>query len=298
MALGQNEPDPSDSLDISAVVYLDSFVVTASKNGFDVDDFIQMVKDDETFIYAFHNLRFLNYESKNVFNYFNKKGESITTYDNLLEQVAEGNCRKSTILREDHQGKYFKSKKKIYRYYTSKMHHRLFYAPNGSCTDPDPRIEPMNATKMEKYVSELKKLVFKPGEKAEVPLVGKKTAIFSKSMSKYYDYKIKSEAWKENTEAYVFEVIVKPEFQKKKSDKTVIKYLKTYFDKSSFQVLGRNYQLAYNSALYDFDVEMVIELSKFENKYVPVFIQYDGFWDVPMMKRESCKFELTFFNFN
>ena len=288
----------TDSLDISAVVYLDSFVVSASKSGFSVPEFIQLVREDESFIYAFHNLRFLTYESVNEFQFKDKKEKPTVNYKNLLKQEAAGNCRKSTIIEEEIKGRYFKRKnRKEYRFYTSKMHDRLFYAHNGSCTDPDPSIQPMNDSKIEKYVSELKKLIFKPGEKADVPFIGKKTAIFTKDMAQYYDYKIKSELYENAVEAYVFEVNLKPTYQHKKKDKTVIKYLKTYFDKESFQVLGREYHLAYDSALYSFDVNMNIKLDKLATKYIPVNIKYDGFWNVPVMKKEICSFELSFYNF-
>ncbi len=294
----QKEVSKLDSLDISAVVYLDSFVVTATKAGFNIDDFVILVREDESFIHAFHNLRFLTYKSTNEFNFKNKKNISKVTYVNLIEQEATGNCRKSKIIEEESQGKFYKTKKKKeYNYYTAKMHDRLFYAPNGSCTDPDPRIEPTNDSKIEKYVSELKKLIFKPGEKAQVPIIGSKTEIFTKKMAQYYDYSIKSAMHKSNREAYVFEVKVKDGYREKKQDKTVIKYLKTYFDKENFQVLGRNYHLAYHSVLYQFDVNMEIELGKFNEKYVPINIKYNGYWNVPFMKKENCTFHLEFYNF-
>ncbi|MEM6700978.1 MAG: hypothetical protein AAF599_21430, partial [Bacteroidota bacterium] len=50
------------------VIHLDSFVVTATRSGFEVADFVEMVQEDESFYQAFRNLRFLSYQSDNEFN--------------------------------------------------------------------------------------------------------------------------------------------------------------------------------------------------------------------------------------
>ena len=74
-----------DSLDdISALIYLDSFVVTASKQGFNTGDFIDMVRSDDSFLKAFHNLRFASYQSSNSFQYFDKKGSVNASYSDTI----------------------------------------------------------------------------------------------------------------------------------------------------------------------------------------------------------------------
>jgi len=292
------EKDPG-YLDISAVVNLDSFTVVASKTGFSVTEFIQLVREDESFINAFHNLRFLNYTSTNTFDFKSKRNKSIASNSAIIRQTMEDSkCRKTRIIKEDPQGKFYKNQhKKEYKYYTSKMHDRLFYAHNRSCTALEPTITPTGESRLEKYVSELKKLIFKPGEKANVPFIGDKLAIFENSMSKYYDYSVESVMYEDKVDCYVFTAKVKDKYMAYKTGKTVIKYLKTYFRKADFQVMGRNYQLKYNAALYEFDLTMVIKLGIVENKYVPILIQYDGFWDLPFYKKESSKFTLTFYDF-
>jgi len=57
--------------DISALIYLDSFVVTASRQGFDTKDFIELVRTDDSFFNAFNNLRFASYTSSNEFTFYN-----------------------------------------------------------------------------------------------------------------------------------------------------------------------------------------------------------------------------------
>ena len=282
--------------DISALIYLDSFVVTASRLGFDTDDFIEMVRTDDSFLEAFHNLRFITYRSVNEFTYFDKKHRVRATYLDTIKQTVQHNCRTMAYLFTQDEGNYFKKRKtRKYNYFTSDMHDRLFYTHRKTCDDPNPRLINAGSSRLEKYVYELKKLIFRPGEQADVPFIGDKTSIFTEPMAEFYDFKIKSETFRDTFECYVFEAIVKPEFENK--NKVVIKHLKTYFDKSTFQVIGRDYQLQYSAGLYQFDVNMLIELLKLEDQYYPASIEYEGFWNVPIKKRESSKFKLQFFDF-
>ena len=154
-----------------------------------------------------------------------------------------------------------------------------------------------DAKGMDKHINELKKLIFSPGAEAKVPLIGKKTAIFSERMMPYYDYGIESKTYSTGTDCYVFSASVKPEFQKRKKGKTVIKYLETYFDKETFQVIARSYQLVYKSALFEFDVNMEIQLTKRGGKYLPQLVSYKGEWDVPFKRRERCHFTGRFYDF-
>ena len=78
----------------------------------------------------------------------------------------------------------------------------------------------------------------------------------------------------------------------------MIKYLETYFDKTNFQVIARNYHLKYSGSLFDFDVKMDIKLKKLGNKYLPELIKYDGNWDVPAKRRETSKFSIRFFDYH
>ncbi len=183
-----------DSLtDISAFIYLDSFVVTASKAGFDKEDFIKLVRTDESFLEAFHNLRFISYRSEDHFQFFNKKGKQKASYTDTINQTVEGNCRTMDYVSVDHDGDYFKkAKTRKYNYFTSEMHDRLFYTHQKTCELKNIDLKRANSSRMEKYVFELKKLIFRPGEKADVPFIGDKTSIFEKPMMQYYDFKISS----------------------------------------------------------------------------------------------------------
>ncbi len=282
--------------DIAAFVQMDSFVVTASRSGFDVADFIEMVRTDESFYAAFKAIRFLSYSFENDITFYDKKGNSKANYQGQAQQYSDGKCREMYTFEELISGNFYKRKQK-HRYYTAKLYDRLFFTHGKKCESKKVKETPPSS-KMEEYIVELKKLIFQPGEKANVPFIGNKTAIFTPEMAKYYDYFIRSEKYQDQIDCYVFSATVKPEFQNKKEGKTVIKSLETYFDKASFQVVARDYQLRYATAVYDFDVKMKIELQQFNGQYVPTLITYDGQWDIPAKKPEIGKFSIRFWEYH
>lgn len=296
-SLGITAQEDSTYLDFGGIIYLDSLVVTASRSGFDVKDFIEIVEEDESFYTAFKNIRFLSYRSNNDIKLFDKKGKEIASYKSMIEQTSDGSCRTMKTFDEVTTGKFYKNKKKKnYKYYTAKMYDRLFFTHKKVCENRNAKQKPPK-NKMEEYIQELKTLIFKPGEETNIPIIGSKTAIFDKDMVKYYDYSITSKSYDGNIDCYVFAAKVKDEFLTKKVGKTVIKNLETFFDKETFQVIARNYQLQYAGALFDFDVSMKIKLSKLGEQYVPVFIHYDGQWDVPAKKPEISTFTIDFFDY-
>ncbi len=291
-------PDTSHSnfYDFGGVILMDSIVVSASKTGFNVADFIDIVRKDESFYQAFRNIRTLSYSAHNKIQMYTKKQRLKAYYENSIKQHSNGTCRSMRILSDTVSGNFYKRKGRL-RYYTSKLFDQLFFTKDTICEHHTSIKQQVPKKGMRKHIHELKKLIFTPGEQADVPMIGKKTAIFSEKMAKYYDYTIRSEWYKDKVDCYVFSAVVKPEFQTRKADKTVIKSLHTYFDKENFQVIARSYQLKYYGALFDFDVKMKIELEKLDDLYVPVYLEYDGFWDIPTKKPEISRFHARFFDY-
>lgn len=292
LSLVFSQEKDSTTYDFPIVFDLDEFEVTASRIGFDTDDFIELVLTDESFYQAFRNIRFLSYQSSNSITFYDKKGIPKASMNNIIHQTSDGRCREMDILKESDSGNYYKRKK--YRYYTAKMLDRLFFTHGKICEEAHSSGKaPSNPSKIEQYSAELKRLIFDPGEEVNVPLIGHKMAIFDPEMSPFYDFTISNKRYKNQTDCYVFSAVVKPKFVQKTS-KTVIKSLNTYFDKETFQVIARDYHLKSNTALFDFDVNMNIELTKLGDDYVPVLIEYEGDWDVPLHKRERGEFEIRF----
>lgn len=288
---GQYE-EKSLTKDISAIVFLDSFVVTATKKGFDVTDFIDIVQQDESFYRAFKNIRFRPHIEETSIKIFDKKHRVTASNNNRVQQFLEGNCRTMTFLSEDIQGKYFKNKKKRkHRYYTTRMQEKVFWYKGRLCGEDDNlNISSENLHGIQKHINELKRFIFLPGKEVNIPIIGGKTAIFTEDMLKYYNFSITSKKYKDQQDCYVFRAIANPTYR---SGKTIIKYLETYFDKNNFQVLVRNYHLKYDG-LVDFDVKMKVELTKIAEKYFPVLVEYDGNWKIPTQKREIVDFRIDF----
>lgn len=271
------------------VVYLDSMTVKASRAGFNVDDFIVQVQTDKTFYQSFKNIRLLPYKANNSILIKNKNQKVKAQYESVIQQNVAENCRTMQILEESVKGNYFK-KDKEYRYYTAKLFDRVFYTHGEVCETDEGNENTEQAGGLEKQYNELKKLIFSPGQEADVPLIGKKTAIFSEDMRPYYDFSIKTKDYKDGTPCYVFIATVKPDF---KEQKTVIKYLETWFSRDNFQITARNYHLNYYGLMFDFDVEMKIKLSEVKGEFLPTTISYKGFFDVPLKKPEYGEFNVS-----
>jgi len=283
--------DKNLSKDIAAIVFLDSFVVTASQQGFDVADFIDIVQKDESFFLAFHNLRLQDYYSDNQVEIYDKKKEIKATYKNRIHQKVVDRCRTMDILEETITGNFFKNKRKrAHRYYTARMHESVFFTKGKICETRDrPEISEQKLSGLSKHINELKKLIFQPGREVEIPLIGGKTAIFKEDMLKFYNFSIASDTCKDSTACYVFKAVAKPKYRK---GKTIIKYLETFFDATTFQVLGRNYHLQYEGVVR-FDVKMKVELQQVTEGYIPNFIEYNGVWKVPLKKEEQVRFIIS-----
>jgi hypothetical protein len=101
--------------------------------------------------------------------------------------------------------------------------------------------------------------------------------------------------YENRTDCYLFTASVKPEYEKKHKDATVIKYLQTWFDVNTYQVVGRKYRLQYNGYLFSFDITMDAELTKVGRDYLPLYIGYEGWWDVPMRAPESADLTVFFY---
>ncbi len=286
-----------DSLyfDFGGLITLDSIVVSASRSGFDVADFIEMLEKDQSFYQAFRNLRFADYISECEMKMFDKKQQVKADYYCKIKQDAEDDCRTMEYLEEKVEGNFFKRKKK-HRYYTGKMYDVIFHTHGKQCETRAILNNQNSKSGIAKHIAELEKLVFNPGSEANVPFIGKKTAMFSKELSKYYDFKIISKPYKEFEDCYVFTAEVKEEFKQRKVGKTVIKHLETYFAKEDFQIVARNLSLKYAAPVFDFDVNMAIELVKIGDQYFPSVINYDGNWDIPARRPEISQFTIRFYD--
>lgn len=296
-AFSQSDPDIDD---IAKIVYLDSLVVKASREDFSVTDFIELVKNDRTFYLAFRNLRAAEYTFSTEMTFWDKKKKKPVTYGALHQQIIDQGCRYQIKKSENYNGNFYKNRNRESRFYTYDLYERLFLLHDTTCNIVvQPQEINFEGEGMEGHVGELKKLIFAPGTRSDVPFIGDKTEVFSEKMRKRYNYFINAEKYgPDSIEAYVFRIEVKPEYISEKNNRTVIKELTTFFARSDFQVLARNYTLAQYKTLFQFNVTMTIQLQKRKDIYLPLQIRYDGFWNVPLKHRETANFTVTFDNYH
>lgn len=279
---------------IADIVYLDSVTVSAQKTGFSVDEFIDLVLEDESFFQAFKNLRHADYlQSTNMT--FEDGRRPPVTYQATHQQSVDQRCRTLALLSESSSKRFYRGRKDKTRYYTASMFHRIFAQTGTFCHDEQPiESEPRAEGGMEGHVDALKQLIFSPGKPADVPFLKSRTAIFSDKMKKRYTYHINSRVFQNEEPAYVFEVHLRPEFIQADDNRTLVKSMVTWFSKEDFQVLGRTYRLSQKALLYDFEVEMNIQLDRESHLYLPKLIQYQGWWNIPTRRMEKGSFAIAF----
>jgi len=288
----------SINYEYSGIVYLDSVVVSASRKGFDVKDFITMVVNDNSFYKAFKNLHFAEYDFDSDITFYSKNEKEKAKLKSLNHQFYKDNCR-WMIIKKEFENKNIFTKKKKYKYYTAKLYDRLFFTKSKICNEDTSKILDINQktnSKMEEYILELKKLVFSPGHRADIPFIGKKMEIFSPDMRKYYNFSIEHKLFNDTVECYVFSAELKQNLSNSKKNNAIVKELKTYFKKNDLQIIYRDYHLKYKTFAYSFDVKMKIEVKKINEKYFPININYDGTWHILFKKRETCKFNTHIYN--
>lgn len=280
-------------------IWLDSMTITAKKMGFDVNNFIDMVREDTSFYQAFKNLRLVSHDANHHQEFFNEKGKSIDFFSAKTELIPSGSCKEIKYLSKE-KSKTYNKKNGDRKYLTAKLYERVFLPTGKIC--PNTNTETTNTKKegiIDYYYGELKRFIFQPGEKANIPLIGNKTALFSEKMRKYYQYGIESKNYSDGTPCYVFTIKVKDKYSDRKSGRTVVKFMETYFSRKNFQVMGREYEVEYPGPLFSFNIRVNVDLDYLGNKqYMPQMVSYSGEWDIPGRKKEIGKFKMQVFSAN
>ena len=116
-------------------------------------------------------------------------------------------------------------------------------------------------------------------------------------MSPLYDFSIDMETH-QGQECYVFRVQSKKDLNSSQRDDIVIDQMTTWFNHYNFEILGRSYSLSYSAGVYNFDVQMEVELAKFGEWLVPTLIRYNGNWGLIFRRKERGVFTATLFDFS
>ncbi len=273
-------------------------VIVRSKT--DIRGFMERVKSDTSFYKAFRNLRILGFSSLNDIRMHNKKGKEIATLNSRTRQYVANGCRYTKKENEMVTGDFY-DRKGNFNYYTAELYSGLLFAFDTVCGETNivkGAERNVKAKKgIEKNKEQLKMLFFNPGMKIPgIPLMGHKAALFEDDMAKWYNYSIDIQE-KNGRQYYVFSVQRKSKEEGGDPDKVVIDEMVTWFNYQSFEVESRNYSLSYDAGVYDFSVQMEVQLSHFGQYLVPTLIRYNGNWNVVTKKRERGVFTATLFDF-
>ncbi len=274
-------------------ITLSEVVVNSKLN---VASFIQKIKTDTSFYKAFKNLRIVNFSAINDIRMNDKKGEAKASYYSKSNQTYKNTCRKMITTEEVTTGDFF-DENKNYNYYTAELYASLFFTKDSICGETNIIGNKAFSTEgkkgVEKNKQQLKMLFFNPGQKINgLPFMSNKTAIYDDDMAEYYDMKIDAEVYN-NTSCFVFRQKVKAG----NKSNVVVDEMITWFDDQTFEIKGRNYSLSYAAGVYDFDVQMQVEINKFGNYLVPSLIRYTGNWKAIFKKRERGIFTATLYGF-
>lgn len=286
---GQNKND--------TVVEVEGKLITLSEivinNKLNVPSFIERVKNDTTFYKAFRTLHIVGFTALNDIRILDKSGDVKASFRSRIRQVRDAACRHMEVLEEETTGDIY-DQNKNFNYYTAELYASLFFTRGNICGENNivkgRDFSTSGLSGMAKHKEQLKTLFFNPGRKiGGLPFIGNKTAIFSDEMSDKYDMSIDMAEYNK-TSCYVFTL-------KAKKSGVVIDGMTTWFNDKTYEIVARNYSLSYDAGVYDFDVQMQVEMTKAGDLLVPALIRYVGNWKVITKKRERGIFTATLFDF-
>ena len=268
----------SDSLDNERLAKMVTLTEVTVRTDINVAKFIQRVKDDTTFYKAFRSLHLVGFTSLNDIRLRDKKNKVIASLQSKTIQQREQNCRIMEIENEKVTGDFY-DKDKNYNYYTAELYAGLFFTKGKVCGETNIvkgiDLDPKSQKGIEKHKQQLKMLFFNPGKKIPgIPLMGDKIDIFDPDHAKYYDFLIDYDDYA-GEPCYIFSIKAKPDLGGKK-DKIVIDSMITWFHPKTMEVLARKYDMSYNAGLYDFNVHMEVEMTRFGKYLLPKTLRYVG----------------------
>lgn len=290
----------SDSLDNERLARMISLSEVVVRTDINVPKFIERVKNDTTFYKAFKNLRVLGFKSLNDIRIVDRKGKQKASMESQTRQQRKDDCRTMETISETTTGDFYTGNGS-YNYYTAELYAGLFFTKGKVCGEDNlvagTTFDARGKKGLARHKEQLKMLFFNPGKKIPgIPFIGNKINVFDPDVAAYYDFLIDQVEY-EGRPCYLFTVKAKQTLSGSQKNKIVIDDMITWFDARTMEVLARNYSLSYDTGVYDFDVSMEVQLTKFGDYLVPKTLRYKGNWDVVMKKRERGFFTATLFDF-
>ncbi len=281
--------------DTLQTIQLDS-VINIKGTRLNVESFVQAIINDTSFYQGFREMKKYKFQAEHQFYTYDKKNRVSGKIYRKINHLNTQGDKVQFVLKQD-SGKVFKKNGK-YELYTLEMFDYIFMNAYKSGFSNGSFNAKSADGKNGSYKDKLKTLIFSPGRPVKgLPLIGSKTEIFSANMRQYYDYSFYSATYLDSIPVYRFEVKVKPDLSSWTKDGLMIKTLTTIFDKRNFEILGRYVDMKYDNMLFDFDVQMNIEMNYFNGIKLPGKITYQGNWNVPLKKEERASFLILHRNY-
>ena len=269
------------------------------RNHFEYKDILNRIKQDTSFYKAFKTLRTIGYSSYNHIEMMDDKYKMEASLNSKTRQNKIGGCRTMDVLEENITGN-LRNKKGEYNYTTPALYASLFFTKGTICGETNivtGKNRKITGSGIDKAKEQLKMLFFNPGKKIPgIPLIGNKLDLYDESAHELYDYKLDYVEYHGQL-VYVFDVQPKADLGFFAKDRVVVDQMTTWFNPKTLEVLGRNYSLSYKAGVYDFNVQMEVEMTYFNGILVPKILRYKGNWDIIFQKRERGLFTATLFDF-
>jgi len=286
---GFSQEIPRFNPDTIKTITLDS-AVNIKAERLNVETFINKIINDTSFYQSFRDMKRYSFIAENRIYTYDKKNKVDGRIYRKIRHNNSGPYKMDYLVKQD-TGKVYKKNGK-YQLYTVEMFDYIFMnAYSSDFVKNAPLDGKKGGTTNEGYKEKLKTLIFNPGRPVKgIPFIGSKTEIFTANMRQYYDYGFSSGTYLDSIPVYRFKVSVKPDLSSWDKDNIMIKELVTIFDKRNFNILGRYVDMKYSNMLFDFDVQMNIEMGYFGEDKLPTKITYQGNWNIPFKKEERASF--------
>ena len=271
------------------------------RNHMDYNSLLRRIQNDTTFYKAFRNLHVVEFSAYNNIRMLDKNQNPQATYYSKTRQLRDDTCRTMQTLEQKTTGD-FLDKQGNYNYATGEMYASIFLTKGRTCGESNivagHEFTTADKSGMEKHKEQLKMLFFNPGRKIPgIPFIGNKLDLYDEDAHKLYNYSLDYTTYK-GSYAYVFSIKPKDDLGFFHKNDIVIDEMTTWFDAKTMEVIARTYALSYKAFLYDFDVNMQVDMTHVGNLLVPETMRYKGNFSAVTKKRERGEFTATLFDFN
>jgi hypothetical protein len=265
-------------------IVIDS-AVNIRSHRLNAQDFIDAIVKDTSFYKAFRNMKRYSFLAENRIYTYDKQNKVDGKIYRKVKHTIAGHSHKTEYLVKRDSGNVVKKNGK-YQLYTVEMFDYIF--DNAYNSDFVKDEHPLTEGKNGSYKDKLKTLIFEPGRKIKgIPFLSAKTEIFGPDMRQFYYYEFARGHYLDSIPVYRFKVIRKPSTAK---GDVMIQEMTTIFDMRNFKILGRYVDMKYSNFILSFDIQMNIELNRFNGELLPAKVSYQGNWDIPFHKTERASF--------